>query len=243
VNEITVVMPTYNQGAFIAQSINSMVAQTYRDFELIIVNDGATDNTGEVIDTYLDYVQHGPVIRTITKDNGGTGSALNAGFKLSTGKYETWFSSDNVLYPKALSVMHDYLETHPDVDYVYCNCEIGIMDQTGKIELERRNLEREVNQEWKPENLVHHYFMGIVWLWRRELREKAGEFQLEPCEDYDMVLRMYAAGGRFAYIPKCLGWFRRHYGNMSWKIASSGDRDRYSRLVQNKYRKLKKGEV
>jgi len=233
-SKISIVMPTYNQGKFIRDAVNSILMQTFQDFELIIVDDGSTDNTPSML------FGGGEKIKHIRKPNGGTGSALNEGFKHSTGKYETWFSSDNKLYPEALQTMCDYLETHPDIDYVYCNCEIGIMDQaTGLVELDRRNLEREVSQEWKPENLVHHYFLGIVWLWRRELREKAGEFQLEPCEDYFMVLKMYHAGGRFAYIPKCMGWFRRHFENMSWKLASSGDRDRYSRLVQDKYRRLK----
>jgi len=230
-SQISIVMPTYNQGKFIRAAVNSILAQTFQDFELIIVDDGSTDNTPGML------FGGGTRIKYVHKENGGTGSALNEGFKHSTGKYETWFSSDNILYPEALQTMYDYLEAHPDTDYVYCNCEIGIMDQrTGLVELDRKNLEREVSQEWKPENLIHHYFLGIVWLWRRELRERVGEFQLEPCEDYDMVLRMYQAGGRFAYVPKCLGWFRRHFENMSFTLVKSGDRDRYSRLVQQKAR-------
>ena len=243
---ITVVMPTYNQGKFIRQAIDSIYSQTFKDLELIIVNDGSTDDTHEIFKehVYKRPIPQGITVKYLSKPNGGTGSALNVGFKHSTGKYETWFSSDNILYPEALQTMHDYLETHPDVDYVYCNCEIGIMDQkTGLIEIDRKNLEREVSQEWKPENLIHHYFLGIVWLWRRQLREKSGEFQIEPCEDYFMVLKMYHIGGRFAYIPKCLGWFRRHYENMSYKLASSGDRDRYSRLAQEKIRKIQHESV
>ena len=239
---ITVVMPTYNQGKFIRAAVNSILMQTFQDFELIIVDDGSTDNTRmnlsfpEFCHNFQTEENPSGRIKYIRKENGGTGSALNEGFRHSTGKYETWFSSDNILYPEAYKTMYDYLESHPDIDYVYCNCEIGIMDTSGLIELSRKNLEREVSQEWKPENLIHHYFLGIVWLWRRELREKSGEFQLEPCEDYDMVLRMYQSGGRFAYVPKCLGWFRRHYENMSFTLVKSGDRDRYSRLVQQKAR-------
>lgn len=227
-SKITVVMPTYNQGKFIREAVNSILMQTFQDFELIIVDDGSTDNTPGM------HFGGGDKVRYIRKPNGGTGSALNLGFQHATGKYETWFASDNKYYPEAFRRMHDFLETHPDIDFVYTNCEIGQMDQTGLVEVKRKNLTSEVNQDWDPHNLRHHYFLGIVWLWRRELREKCGDFQLEPCEDYDMVLRMVDAGGRFAYLPECLGWFRRHYENISWKLAQSQDRDYYSRFVREK---------
>jgi len=232
--KITIVMPTYNQSKFIRQTINSILAQTFQDFELIIIDDGSTDETLKIVREYIDKPE--PRITLQTKKNAGTGSALNYGFAISTGQYETWFASDNIMYPAALQELNDYLDNHPGCNYVYANCEIGVMDHTGLIETQRKNLKEEVCQDWKSETLMEHYFIGIVWLWRRELRIRAGEFQIEPCEDYDMVLRMQESEGRFEFLDKCLGWFRRHGENMSMKIAKSGDRDGYSRLAQRKAR-------
>lgn len=225
---ISIIMPTFNQDKFIISAINSIIAQTFRDFELIIVNDGSTDNTKPLLESFLwDNRVH-----IINKDNGGTGSALNEGFKHAAGKYETWFSSDNIMYPTALEELNNYLDAHPDIDYVYANCEIGIMDYTGLVEVQRKNIKDEISQEWNPAILQHHYFLGIIWLWRRELRIKAGLFQLEPCEDYYMTLEMERMGARFVFFDKPLAWFRRHGENMSMKINKEG-KD-YSGFVRRK---------
>jgi glycosyltransferase involved in cell wall biosynthesis len=234
--KISIVMPTYNQGKFIKAAIDSILAQTFKDFELIIVDDGSTDNTGEMLVPYMGITIHDPRLKFIYKKNGGTGSALNVGFDLATGKYETWFASDNIMYPTMLQELNDYLDTHPDIDYVYGNCEIGVMDHTGLVETKRKNIKEEVVQTWDPDVLLHHYILGISWLWRKELRVKAGPFQTEPCEDYDMVLRMVDAGGRFEFYDKCLSWFRRHDENMSKKISKNNHKIDYSKLVQNKAR-------
>jgi len=232
---ISCVMPTYNQEKFIKQAIDSILAQTHMDFELIIVDDGSTDHTSAIIETYSD-----PRIKKIRKPNGGTGDALNLGFSYATGKYETWFASDNVLYQTAFERLAGFLDRMPHVDYVYANCDIGVMAADGLREESRKNLSQEVDQTWNREKLFKHYFLGIVWLWLRELREKAGPFQSEPCEDYDAVLRMADAGGRFAFLNENLGWFRRHKANMTNKIMkdprTGGNPHFYSRLVQEKSR-------
>jgi len=230
---ISIVMPTYNQGRFIAQAVKSILDQTYGNFELVIVDDGSTDNTPEIISSLTDSR-----IKKIQKTNGGTGSALNAGFSVTSGQYETWFASDNLLYPKAFERLRWYLDANPSVDYVYANCEIGVMKEDGLTEEFRKNLRQEVDQRWDREKLYRHYFLGIVWMWRKPLRIKAGPFQKEPCEDYDAVLRMADCGGHFAFMDENLGWFRRHRANMTNEIIkrqiAHGDPHYYSKLVQNK---------
>lgn len=237
---ISIVMPTYNQGRFIAQAVKSILDQTYGNFELVIVDDGSTDNTPEIISSLTDSR-----IKKIQKTNGGTGSALNAGFSVTSGQYETWFASDNILYPTAFDELRIYLDQHPDIDYVYGNCDIGIMNAAGDVETARKNLKDEVKQEWVPGKLMNHYFLGIAWLWRKSLREKAGWwFQAEPCEDYDMVLRMEDCGGKFAFHDVNLAWFRRHKENMTNEIMkkkiAGGDPHYYSKLVQRKS-KIRRG--
>lgn len=233
-------MPTFNQGRYLRDAVNSILAQTYGDFELVIVDDGSTDNTPEIISSLTDSR-----IKKIRKTNGGTGSALNAGFSVTSGQYETWFASDNILYPTAFDELRTYLDQHPDIEYVYGNCDIGIMNAVGDVETARKNLKNEVKQEWVSGKLMNHYFLGIAWLWRRGLRMRAGEwFQAEPCEDYDMVLRMEDCGGKFAFHDVNLAWFRRHNKNMTMQIKldpkTKGDAHYYSKIVQAKSRERKK---
>lgn len=227
--EISIIMPTFEQRRFIKEAIDSILFQSFKDFELIIVNDGSKDGTDTIIRQYSD-----PRIRYLIKGHGGIGDSLNAGFDVSTGKYETWFASDNRLYPEALKELHEFLERNGNIDLVYANYEIGIMDYSGLKEMARRNVKKELeSQEWNPEYFKMRNQVGIIWLWQRELREKAGKFQLEPCEDYDMLLRMVRVGGKFAFLDKCLGWFRRHKENMTNRLALPYD---FTRFVQEKAR-------
>jgi glycosyltransferase involved in cell wall biosynthesis len=220
--EISIVMPTYNQGEFICDTIDSILAQTFRDFELIIVDDASTDGTFDLVkERYSD-----PRIRLFKHDwcsNKGTGVALNTGFFMARGEIETWFASDKIMYPNCLEVLHAHLESHPSVEFVYSNCEIWVMDDSGKNATKKKNLVEEVlSQDWDPERFNHHYFLGIFWLWRKELRIRAGGlYQPQPCEDYDMARRMVMVDGSFAYVPECLGWFRRHKKNLSYQIRGN----------------------
>lgn len=209
---VSIVMPTYNQAKFIRQAIDSILAQSYRNFELIVVDDGSTDGTAAILKTLAD-----PRIRVIHKENGGTGSALNSGFVEARGELETWFSSDNVLYPQALERLVGILMKHPGTDFAYGDADIGVMDKAGERETSRSLVSREVGgQAFEKERSLGHYYFGIAWVWRRDLRMKAGaRFQIEPCEDYDMVLRMEEAGGGFELAAEPLAWFRRHDANMT----------------------------
>lgn len=209
---VSVVMPTYNQGRFIRAAVESILGQSYGRLELIIVDDGSTDGTAEYLKTIAD-----PRVRILTKANGGTGSALNLGFAAAQGELETWFASDNVLYPKALERLVATLGAHPGTDFAYGDADIGVMDPTGEKETARSLVSREVGgQQYGRERTLHHYYFGIAWLWRKELRIRSGsEFQAGACEDYDMVLRMEEAGGRFELVPESLAWFRRHAANMT----------------------------
>ncbi|MFA5031206.1 MAG: glycosyltransferase [Patescibacteria group bacterium] len=237
--KITVLMPTYNQGKFIQESIDSVLSQTFTNFELIIVNDGSTDNTKEILERQTD-----PRIRIIHKENGGTGSALNLGFENAVGEYETWLASDNKYYPNALQDMFNILEKKKNVDFVYCNCEIGVMDETGLGEVTRKNYNSEISMEWDSYKFYEHHNIGVIWLWRKELRLVSGtHFITDPCEDYEMTIRMIEAGGNFYYHPTVSGWHRRHPENLTKKLLTSGQyvQNLVKAMVNRRNNKLKSG--
>lgn len=233
---VSIVMPTFNQAQFIDEAIASIVAQTFQDWELIVVDDCSTDGTFQHVASKWRLADWR--IRLLqTEANGGTGAALNLGFNHARGKYETWFASDNWLRPTAFEEMVAVLDAMPDVDYVYGDCEISQMDATGLREVMRMRLGDVVNPEWSLARFIECYNICIAWFWRRELRIKAGElFQREPCEDYDMALRMCESGGRFHFIPRVLARYRRHPFNVTTKIIAEaqGDPDARTHFVQDK---------
>ena len=198
---ISIVMPTYNQSEYIREAIDSIHGQSYRDWELIVVNDGCTDRTAEIIEGYTD-----PRISVLRKANGGTGAALNMGFAQARGELETWFASDNVMYQHNLKTLVQAMT--PEADFVYADCDVTC-SKTGKKWLySDGHPKKTIEYRWG--GIVEKvFFPSIMWLWRRSLRERAGGlFTSMPCEDTDMILRMEEVG-RFKYLGKRSNGFYR----------------------------------
>jgi hypothetical protein len=118
--QISVLMPAYNAGKYIGEAIRSVLGQTYARFELLIVNDGSTDDVEEVVRSFKD-----PRIRLITQKNQGVSVALNTGLQAARGQYIARFDADDICYPERLAIQLGFLECHPDhvlvgsdVDYI-----------------------------------------------------------------------------------------------------------------------------
>ncbi len=110
---ITVLMPVYNAGKYIREAICSVLAQSFTDFELLIVNDGSTDETLSVIDTFSDHR-----IRVINQPNGGVAAALNTGLRHASASYIARFDADDVCYPQRLQVQYDFMEANPSYSII-----------------------------------------------------------------------------------------------------------------------------
>ncbi|MBF0511924.1 MAG: glycosyltransferase, partial [Candidatus Omnitrophica bacterium] len=175
--KISIVLAVYNGSRYLRSAIDSCLNQTYRNMELIIVDDASTDTTADIIKSYAD-----PRIRYIrNKRNLRLPGSLNVGFKAAQGDYLTWTSDDNQYLPGALEEMLCFLQEHPDVDFVYTD--MDVLDLTnGK-------------RTFKPCTHGTFYFensIGACYLYTRKVYETIGEF--DPCfewvEDYDYWLRV-----------------------------------------------------
>ena len=111
---ISVIVPTYNRADMLADCIDSILNQTMNDFEVIVVSDGSTDQTKEVIGNYND-----PRLLFFEKENGGQASARNLGIKKSKGKYISFCDDDDRFYSDHLEILHRILETNKDIGLVY----------------------------------------------------------------------------------------------------------------------------
>lgn len=110
----SVIIPTYNREKLIGRAIDSVLNQTFKDFELIIVDDGSTDNTKEIIERYTDQR-----IRYIYKENGGQNSALNKGIEFAKGKYVAFLDSDDEWLDEKLRKVYIKYHTDTNIDIVY----------------------------------------------------------------------------------------------------------------------------
>lgn len=130
---VSIVSPCYNGEGYIERYLRSILAQTYRPLELILVNDGSTDRTGDIILAYQDKLEESQIhLKYITKENGGLGAAINDGLKYTTGDYLIWPDTDDVLMPESIEKRVNFLEEHPEFGFVYsdgCVYEEGDLDR------------------------------------------------------------------------------------------------------------------
>ncbi len=113
--EISIILPTYNRAKHLPKAIESVINQTFEDWELIIIDDGSKDDTFAVVDPYLDSLK----IRYIKHKNRQAGYARNAGIQASYGQYITFIDSDDIYFPNHLQTRIDYMKSHPELDLIY----------------------------------------------------------------------------------------------------------------------------
>lgn len=179
---ISIVIPTYNRAKRLAESVESVREQTYRDWDLIVVDDGSTDETADVVRGFGDAR-----IKYIRQENRGVSAARNVGIRCSAGELVTFLDSDDRWEPRKLEVQHEFMNTNPDVHI----CQVE--------EIWIRN-GRRVNPKKKHEKPSGWIFRQCLPLCvvspsavmlRRGVFDKVGFFDedLPACEDYDLWLR------------------------------------------------------
>lgn len=178
---ISIIMPTYNRGHLLVEAVESCLSQTYPNFELIIVDDGSEDNTGEIC---LWFETNDPRVRSIRQENQKLPRALNAGLAAAKGKLITWTSDDNRYDPEAIEIMYQYLWAHNDAGVVYCD-----MRKMGPDEEDLGMYEHLAD----PEMLIERECIGGCFLFHREVYEKIGGYDpdLFLAEDYDFWVRAH----------------------------------------------------
>ena len=125
--KVSIIIPTYNCSQYLPLAITSVLTQTYKDYEIIVVDDGSTDNTRAVL------AEFGQAITYISQENRGPGAARNAGINVSRGDYLVFLDADDLLLPEMLETLGVHLTGHPEVDVAYCD---GYLINTDRREKE-----------------------------------------------------------------------------------------------------------
>ncbi|HVX12436.1 MAG TPA: glycosyltransferase [Pirellulales bacterium] len=204
---VSVVIPCYNQAEFLPLAIDSVLAQSYGSIELVVVDDGSTDNTPAVLAAYAGRV------KAVRQINAGLAAARNAGLAVATGELVAFLDSDDVLFPDTIERHVAALTSHPEASVSYGGC-VSI-DNAG-IELER------VTAKPLPDDafaslLAANRFPVHAAMVRRAAADEVGNFDsaLRACEDWDWWIRLAAAGHRFVSTNGAWVGYRRHPASMS----------------------------
>lgn len=218
---VSIIIPTYNSAEYIAETIDSALKQTYEPKEVIVVDDGSTDNTRDIIKSYVRRVKY------IRKENGGPASARNLGIKESNGEFIALLDSDDIWLPEKLEFQIKLIEDDDRIGLVGCNsCWISkdgvILDNIRKGEYRNYTERRDFLRRLMFSNVVSS---GSNACLRRECFEKVGLFDedvnLKGVEDWDMWLRVFQYYD-IKFVEKILLKKREREGS----VCSPGNIDR-----------------
>ena len=214
---ISVILPVYNVEAYVREAVESILAQTFTDFELIIINDGSTDGSGAIL---RELATHDARIILIEQPNDGAASARNKGLEMARADLIALMDADDVSMPERFALQHARMIQEPELAVL--GSFIRVMDKDGNIiQLVERPLTREA--------IVHcleHSGPPVAnptVMMRKEALLKAGGYRKAfcPAEDYDLWLRMSDLGYAIANLPQPLLNYRWHGANASeahWEV-------------------------
>ena len=175
---ITVLMPAYNAARYIGEAIRSVLGQTYGKFELLIVDDGSTDNLEEVVYSFKD-----PRIRLVTQGNMGISAALNTGLALARGQYIARFDADDICYPERLQIQLAFLEANPG--YALVGSEVDYITEEGAF-IYRYHCFAHSNDEILRKLYFYCPFIHSSVMYRKDAVLEAGGYDTDALtfEDY-----------------------------------------------------------
>lgn len=231
--EISVLMPAYNTEQYISASIQSVLKQSFTDFELIILNDGSTDNTHQVItnitDSRIKYYQN--------EGNKGLTFTRNRLIELSTGKYIAFIDSDDIIEPNRFLIQYKLLEADTKLGFVSASAKTINVDKTRS-----GSWQFDVNEEeLKPFFLFNNPVVtSTITIRKSALPSIHFREDYPPCEDYDLWVRInYLFKGRV--FPNYLASYRLHSNNISY-LKNQLVRQNISKIISDQLEYYFSGE-
>jgi tetratricopeptide (TPR) repeat protein len=230
---VSVVIPAYNQARYLPEAVASVLAQTWRDFELIIVDDGATDATPEVIDRFLADASIDRPLRSIRQVNQGLAGARNTGIRLARGAWIGLLDSDDLWEPRFLEALLAAASADPQAAVVYCP--VRYIDPQGEL-LPQVSAGLPLPPPELADLLLRVNPLGCsTVLIRHQTLVEAGLFDpaFRRLQDWELWQRLVARGDRFVGVAEPLGSYRIHTSSLTHDTA--GGRAAVNALVTKLY--------
>ena len=219
---VSIVTPAFNQAAFLPETIESVLAQDYPRIEYIVIDDGSSDNTGEVLKCYSGRA------KVFSQSNIGQARTLNKGWSMTSGKYIGYLSSDDILYPNAISSLVDSLEKHPQA--------VAAFPDADHLDRDSRVIRRNVCRPFDYDHLVvsQECFIGPGALFRRSAYDQVGgwrpELRRTPDREFWMRLGML---GPILMVAKSLAGYRMHSDSTSFRENNPDAAMEYVRVTSD----------
>ncbi len=226
---VSVVIPTYNRADFILESVTSVLDQTFQDFEVVVVDDGSSDNTPALIRSVADSR-----IRYLYQVNKGVAAALNMGWRAARGDYIGRLDSDDRWHPDLLMRLVPTLESNPAIGLAYARAQW--MDQKGRRLPQMLGAPEKFPNQTLKSLLYGDFVCPVAVIFRRACIEQVNGYDetLIANEDWDLWIRMSTLS-RFAYLEEVLADYRTHPGNLTSSASL-----RLARLTDDRVRVLDK---
>jgi glycosyltransferase involved in cell wall biosynthesis len=222
---VSIITPSYNQAGYLEQTIQSVLNQTYRNFEYIIIDGGSGDDSVDIIKKFRDRIAY-----WISEPDKGQADAINKGFRRAKGDLLCWVNSDDILYPDFLSRRVKEFRDNPDVDMIYGDIDRGTDLSVRRI---RRGRKTDIKKMLKKAECPIPQQSAM---WRREVLEKIGYLdpQWHVLLDREYFIRT-AAKCSIKYIPGTVAFFRNQERSKSImdKLKWAQELPRYYEMIFN----------
>lgn len=206
---VSIIIPAYNAEKYIKQTIESAIGQTYKNIEVIVIDDGSKDGAAEIVKSFGDQR-----IIYIFQENKGQSAARNSGIKIAKGKYISFLDSDDLFLPQKIERQVDFLESNPDCGVCYSKIYHFFSDQPEKLYY---NPIPNYSGYIFDKLLTHSVVNPLAAVMRKEYLDKYGGFKEDwrRCDEQYLWLKMAFNKVKFCYLDEVLGHYRINRESMS----------------------------
>tara|TARA_R100000935_G_C2840849_1_gene170868 strand:- start:1268 stop:2212 length:945 start_codon:yes stop_codon:yes gene_type:complete len=213
---ISVIIPTFNRYSLLGETLDSIIAQTFKNWECIVVDDGSLDYTSELLDC---YVTNDPRIKYFTRPKNrkkGANTCRNFGFEISKGDYINWFDDDDIMHPEKLELQYEHLK-NSNYNFTVCKASVFETSTTNIIGIRNENI--------ISENVFLDYLkMNINWLtqpplWRKYFLNQQNllfDEELQAAQEWEFHCRMLAVSPKYLTLEKSLIYLRKHNSSITY---------------------------
>lgn len=233
---VSIIVPTYNSAVYLREAIDSALAQTYRGVEIIVIDDGSTDNTKKILGPYIIDKK----IKYIYQANRGLSGARNTGIKVARGEFIALLDADDIFLPNKIERQVLHMINNPTCDMSYCDLYHFWDDRPN--ELLKLNYKYYSGRDVFPNLLRKSFIAPVTVVFRKKVFEKYGYFNEEIrqyAEDFDFWLRLSYRGANICFLRETLAKLRlRREGNIQGLSNQPKMKLTALKVIENLYREM-----